>query len=457
MHQKWPNRIFPIVNFVFPTMVIWGGGGGGQLVRCGTATFAPAAPAPGPSLRIQFSSSGWWPVACLHCPSVPVPATLAGVRAVGSGLGGGRVVQATDRRHFQTVPNGPIRFQRFPQVSRPRKRWFATAPNRPPPPSPTVVGRPDVSLLRPLRISPQDRRTWPPTCAPYSGGTPARVRGVSSLTRPRVIPGLAVGGWQDIEATIPRHECCTKRGQPRTGDADRARGASQCKAGAVLRSGGYNQITVSWAKVKAEPLVGFPGSSHRPKTFPNGSKRFQTVPNGSKRFQMLGKHMFPTVSKRSHSCPTVSAGFQAPEAMICNCFQPSPTVSTGLQPLKLRQAGGAGGWCGAVQSLKHYETPVNRYETPVNRYETPVNRYETPVNRYETPVNRYETPVNRYETPVNRYETPLNRYETPLNRYETPMRRRETATKHREGRARCRRNAGGRPRNAGGHMYFCPS
>ena len=39
-----------------------------QLVRCGTATFAPAAPAPGPSLRNQFSSSGLWPVACCIVP-----------------------------------------------------------------------------------------------------------------------------------------------------------------------------------------------------------------------------------------------------------------------------------------------------------------------------------------------------------------------------------------------------
>ena len=34
------------------------GEGGPQWVRCGTATFAPAAPAPRPSLRNQFSSSG---------------------------------------------------------------------------------------------------------------------------------------------------------------------------------------------------------------------------------------------------------------------------------------------------------------------------------------------------------------------------------------------------------------
>ena len=44
------------------------GGGGAQLVRCGTATFAPAAPAPRPSLRNQFSSSGLWPVACCIVP-----------------------------------------------------------------------------------------------------------------------------------------------------------------------------------------------------------------------------------------------------------------------------------------------------------------------------------------------------------------------------------------------------
>ena len=42
--------------------------GGRQLVRCGTATFAPAAPAPRPSLRNQFSSSGLWPVACCIVP-----------------------------------------------------------------------------------------------------------------------------------------------------------------------------------------------------------------------------------------------------------------------------------------------------------------------------------------------------------------------------------------------------
>ena len=32
------------------------------------ATFAPAAPAPWPSLRNQFSSSGLWPVACCIVP-----------------------------------------------------------------------------------------------------------------------------------------------------------------------------------------------------------------------------------------------------------------------------------------------------------------------------------------------------------------------------------------------------
>ena len=41
---------------------------GPQLVRCGTATFAPAAPAPRPSLRNQFSSAGLWPVACCIVP-----------------------------------------------------------------------------------------------------------------------------------------------------------------------------------------------------------------------------------------------------------------------------------------------------------------------------------------------------------------------------------------------------
>ena len=55
----------------------WGLGlGGAQLVRCGTTTFAPAAPAPQPSLRNQFSSSGLWPVACCI---VPVFQSLPGV------------------------------------------------------------------------------------------------------------------------------------------------------------------------------------------------------------------------------------------------------------------------------------------------------------------------------------------------------------------------------------------
>ena len=53
---------------------VWGlevwrkGGGRPQSVRCETATFAPAAPAPRPSLRNQFSSAGLWPVACCIVP-----------------------------------------------------------------------------------------------------------------------------------------------------------------------------------------------------------------------------------------------------------------------------------------------------------------------------------------------------------------------------------------------------
>ena len=73
-----------------------GGGGGAQLVRCGPATVAPAAPAPRPSLLSQFitCSSGQWP--CLCSKQFHIPASLAGVRAVdlrgrGGGAGGGRI------------------------------------------------------------------------------------------------------------------------------------------------------------------------------------------------------------------------------------------------------------------------------------------------------------------------------------------------------------------------------
>ena len=54
-----------------------------QLVRCGPATVAQAAPAPRPSLLSQFitCSSGQWP--CLCSKQFHVPASLAGVRAVG--------------------------------------------------------------------------------------------------------------------------------------------------------------------------------------------------------------------------------------------------------------------------------------------------------------------------------------------------------------------------------------
>ena len=46
-----------------------------QLVRCGTATFAPPAPAPRPSLRIQFSvrACGQWPAALSQCSSPCLP------------------------------------------------------------------------------------------------------------------------------------------------------------------------------------------------------------------------------------------------------------------------------------------------------------------------------------------------------------------------------------------------
>ena len=59
------------------------GGVGPQLVRCGPATVAPATPAPRPSLLSQFitCSSGQWP--CLCSKQFHVPASLAGVRAVG--------------------------------------------------------------------------------------------------------------------------------------------------------------------------------------------------------------------------------------------------------------------------------------------------------------------------------------------------------------------------------------
>ena len=53
-------------------------GGWPQLVRCGPATVAPAAPAPRPSLLSQFitCSSGQWP--CLCSKQFHVPASLAG-------------------------------------------------------------------------------------------------------------------------------------------------------------------------------------------------------------------------------------------------------------------------------------------------------------------------------------------------------------------------------------------
>ena len=56
---------------------------GPQLVRCGPTTVALAAPAPRPSLLSQFitCSSGQWP--CLCSKQFQVPASLAGVRAVG--------------------------------------------------------------------------------------------------------------------------------------------------------------------------------------------------------------------------------------------------------------------------------------------------------------------------------------------------------------------------------------
>ena len=41
---------------------------------------------PPPPLPKSVLSVGLWPVACLHCPKVLVPASLAGVRALGSGL-----------------------------------------------------------------------------------------------------------------------------------------------------------------------------------------------------------------------------------------------------------------------------------------------------------------------------------------------------------------------------------
>ena len=38
VYQKWPDKIFPMVNFVLATMVtlVWGGGGGGSKGRCPT-------------------------------------------------------------------------------------------------------------------------------------------------------------------------------------------------------------------------------------------------------------------------------------------------------------------------------------------------------------------------------------------------------------------------------------
>ena len=58
-------------------------GRGARLVRCGPATVAPATPAPRPSLLSQFITflSSHWP--CLCSKQFHVPASLAGVRAVG--------------------------------------------------------------------------------------------------------------------------------------------------------------------------------------------------------------------------------------------------------------------------------------------------------------------------------------------------------------------------------------
>ena len=77
------SESLPLLPLLCPVSVPVWGGGGGQLVRCGPATVAPAAPAPRPSLLSQFitCSSGQWP--CLCSKQFHVPASLAGVRAVG--------------------------------------------------------------------------------------------------------------------------------------------------------------------------------------------------------------------------------------------------------------------------------------------------------------------------------------------------------------------------------------
>ena len=69
-------------TFAMTHLSFWGP----QLVRCGPATVAPAAPAPRPSLLSQFitCSSGQWPRLCSK--PFQIPASLAGVRAVGLGF-----------------------------------------------------------------------------------------------------------------------------------------------------------------------------------------------------------------------------------------------------------------------------------------------------------------------------------------------------------------------------------
>ena len=45
-NPKWQDKIFPLVNFVFPTMVtlVWGAGGGGVARGHGVGLFPSAAP-----------------------------------------------------------------------------------------------------------------------------------------------------------------------------------------------------------------------------------------------------------------------------------------------------------------------------------------------------------------------------------------------------------------------------
>ena len=79
---------------------------GPQLVKCGPATVAPAAPAPRPSLLSQFivCSSGHWPCSCSHTgPSPYLP-----------GGGGGFKRNWSTKPYFPT-PSNPIQCNPVPK------------------------------------------------------------------------------------------------------------------------------------------------------------------------------------------------------------------------------------------------------------------------------------------------------------------------------------------------------